>query len=260
MSQDPRLRPREHGAYAMLAFPAVSGLVIGGPSAAGVAFIALAVSGFLAHESVLVVLGGRGERIRSRQEGEARGRLVRLGIGSVAAALVFALTCRPEACVPALIAGALAAGVGLLLLAGRTKTLPGELLVAASFASVHAVVTAAGGRAPGATYLPAAAWTASFAVATLSVHALKARFKGRGLQEWTVSAAPALAGTLLLLAAAALATRHPLGGLAASLVPKTAVVSVLAAVAVHPRHLKRVGWSFVAADGLTLFLLAWLVG
>jgi len=57
MTEGPRLRPREHGAYAMLAFPATSGLVLGGASWAGAAFIGMALAGFLAHESVLVVLG-----------------------------------------------------------------------------------------------------------------------------------------------------------------------------------------------------------
>ena len=67
MPHEPRLRPREHGAYAMLLFPVVSGLAMGGLSWAGIAFAGLAVTGFLAHESILVVRGARGERIRSAQ-------------------------------------------------------------------------------------------------------------------------------------------------------------------------------------------------
>ncbi|RJQ40810.1 MAG: hypothetical protein C4555_00960 [Dehalococcoidia bacterium] len=68
MTEGPRLRPREHGAYAMLAFPATSGLVLGGASWAGAAFIGMALAGFLAHESVLVVLGARGARVQASLE------------------------------------------------------------------------------------------------------------------------------------------------------------------------------------------------
>lgn len=260
MSHEPRLHPREHGAYAMLAFPLVSGLVMGGPSWAGVAFGLLAVAGFLAHESVLVVLGRRGERIRSAQALHARARLLRLGAAVLMGGTVFGLTAPSVAWPPTLVTGVLATSVGALLLAGKTKTLPGELLVGATFASVHGVVAAAGGASPRAVWLPMVAWALSFAVATLAVHALKFRFKGRGPGRWTVPVVPVLAGALVALAAVALVAGHPMGGVAAALVPKGVVVLSVAVLSVHPRHMKRVGWSFVAADGLTLVILAAALG
>ncbi|GMV05018.1 MAG: hypothetical protein AMXMBFR53_12980 [Gemmatimonadota bacterium] len=260
MTDGPRLRPREHGAYAMLAFPAVSGLVLGGLSWAGVGFIGMAVTGFMAHESVLVVLGARGARIRSSLEGRARARLLRLAAVFTGAAAVFSGTARPEAWPPALVSGGLAVGVALLLLAGRTRTLRGELLVAATFASVHGVVAAAGGSGAAAIWTPVVAWIASFGVATLSVHALKVRFKGRGPGGWTVVAAPALGAAILALAAVFLWVGHPMGPGLATVMPKAGVAMALGAVAIHPRHLRRVGWTLVAADGLTLFLLVAVLG
>lgn len=259
MSQDPRLRPREHGAYAMLAFPVASGLAMGGLSWAGAAFAVLALTGFLAHESVLIILGARGERIRSTQADHARRRLARLALVVVLTAVTFVVTASPGAWPPTALAGLLALSVGGLLLARKTKTLPGELLVAAAFASVHGVLAASGGLGSRGTYLPVVAWTASFAVATLSVHALKYRFKGRGPGRWAVAAAPVVAGILVVAGAVSLVEGHPLGGVAAALVPKGGVVLALSVLPANPRHLKRVGWSFVASDAVTLILLALFV-
>lgn len=243
----------------MLAFPVVSGLAMGGLSPAGVAFAVLALTGFLAHESILIVLGARGERIRSSQADHARRRLVRLAVVFMVASVTFIVTAPSAAWPPAGLPGALALVVGGLLLARKTKTLPGELLVAAAFASVHGVLAASGGLGPRGTYLPVLAWTASFAVATLSVHALKYRFKGRGPGRWAVAAAPALAGVLVAVGALSLVEGHPLGGVAAALVPKGVVVLALSVLPANPRHLKRVGWSFVTSDAVTLLLLALLV-
>lgn len=268
------LRPREHGAYAMLTFPVVSGLVVGGVSVAGLSFALLAVAGFLAHESALVVLGQRGERVRSAAASAAWRRLGRLALVAVLGGAAFALAA-PEAAwrwaVPAAALGTVVAG---LLLLGGTKTLPGELLVATAFASLHAVVAASGGAGGAAVGAGVAVWAGSFALATLSVHALKVRFrtkgtgagsgtgarKGRSPGRWLVAASPAAAGaTLLLPAGAALAGWSPYGIslalLAVALVPKAALVLAVTALDVHPRHLKRVGWSMVAADLVTLVVL-----
>jgi hypothetical protein len=101
---------------------------------------------------------------------------------------------------------------------------------------------------------------ACFALATLSVHALKRRFKGRGPGRWTVVAAPALAGAVALLGVVGVASRDPTGAAAASVLPKAIAVLTLSALPANPRHLKRVGWSFVVTDTLTLVALVWLLG
>jgi len=244
----------------MLVFPIASGLVMGGLSWAAVAFTTLAVSGFLAHESVLVVLGARGERIRSSEASNARRRLLRLSGGAVVAAGIFVVTAPADAWHAALLTGSLAVVVGVLLLARKTKSIPGELLVAATFSSVHAVLTAAGGAGGRVMYLPVPAWVVSFTLATLSVHAVKRRFKGRGPGRWTVAATPILAGAVTLLGVGGFALGYPLWGGAASVLPKALAVLVLSVVPANPRHLKRVGWTFVVADALTLGGLFWLVG
>ncbi|HSG09628.1 MAG TPA: YwiC-like family protein [Longimicrobiales bacterium] len=255
-----RLRPREHGAYAMLAFPAVSGLVSGGLTWGGAAFVATAVMGFVAHEAALVVLGGRGERLRTRHEHAARARLGLLGGAVVLAAAVFLATAPSGAWGAAVVSGALGAAVGGLVVLGKTKTLAGEVMVATAFSSIHAVAAAAGGRAPDMVWLPALAWVASFVLATLAVHALKYRFKKKGPGRWAVVASPTLAGLLAVAGCVGAVSGHPAGWAAATLVPKALVVATLSAVEVHPKHLRRVGWSFVGADVATLALLLWWLG
>lgn len=268
------LRPREHGAYAMLTFPVVSGLVLGGLSVAGVSFALLAVAGFLAHESAVVVLGQRGERVRSAAASAAWRRLGRLAVVAGLVGALFAVTAPGAAWSWAVPAAALGTAVAGLLLLGGTKTLPGELLVATAFASLHGVVAASGGAGGGAAGAGVAVWAGSFALATLSVHALKVRFrtkgsgagsgkgarKGRSPGRWLVVASPAAAGGALLLPAAAVLAGWspygiPLGLLALALVPKAALVLAVTVLDVHPRHLKRVGWSMVAADVVTLVVL-----
>ena len=244
----------------MLIFPLASGLAMGGVSWAGLAFATLAVTGFLAHESVLVVRGARGERIRSSEAAPARRRLLGLATIAVVAAGTFAATASAGAWRAALGTAVLAAAVGALLLAGKTKSIVGELLVAATFSSVHAVLAAAGSARAPATYLPVAAWVVCFTHATLSVHALKRRFKGRGPGRWTVVAAPMLAGVVALLGVVGVVVRHPLGTAAAPVLPKAIAVLALSALPANPHHLKRVGWTFVVADTLTLAALVWLLG
>ncbi|MDT8342341.1 MAG: YwiC-like family protein [Longimicrobiales bacterium] len=260
MNDTTRLRPREHGAYAMLTFPVLSGLLLGGVSWPGAAFAVMVGAGFLGHESVLLVLGGRGERLRAAHRPAARARLLRLGLVGAAAAAVFAGSAPDGAWVPAALTALLGAVVAGILLAGRTRSLGGELLVAAAFASAHGPVAASGGAGGAAVYLPVAAWTVSFALATLAVHSMKYRFKGRGPGRWTVAAAPAAALGAMLAGAAAVAAALPWWAGAASLFPKALVVLVLAVLTLHPRNLKRVGWTLVAADTLTLVLLAALAG
>jgi hypothetical protein len=244
----------------MLAFPVASGLAMGGLSWAGIAFAALAVAGFLAHESVLVVLGARGERIRSKDAMHARSRLVRLGAAAVVATVVFATTAPPGAWHVALLSASLAVAVGGLLVARKTKSLPGELLVAGTFSSVHAVLAAAGGADARATFVPVAAWVVCFTLATLSVHALKYRFKRRGSGRWTVVVSPILSGIVVLFAILGFGSLHPVGSVAAPVLPKALAVLLLSALPANPRHLKRVGWTFVVADALTLVALIWRVG
>ncbi|HSM07219.1 MAG TPA: YwiC-like family protein [Longimicrobiales bacterium] len=258
-----RMRPREHGAYAMLAFPVLSGLLLGGPSAAGIGFVAAAVGAFLTHEPAAVLLGARGQRLATAARSAAWRRLT-WGAGLAGAgALLFLLTSPTSALQGAVWPVAGAAGVTLLLLTGSVKTIPGEAWVAITFASVHVPVAAAGGATGVAVWLPALVWAGGFIPPTLAVHALKTRFRAARREaesvpgRWTTAVAPGVA-TAIVAAAVAAAV---LGGLAGSMavLPMAGAAGVISLLAIHPRHLKRVGWTMVFTDVATLTLLVVLL-
>lgn len=250
------LTPREHGTYAQLLFPILSGLMAGPPKLSSLSFVLAVSSLYLAYEPVAVLLGIRGVRLQREQHGLARRQLAIL----VPAALLLAITAlalAPAGVKRFMLLPALPCILLLPLVpGGRVKSLAGETLVAAALASVHLPLAAEAGARGVALWGAAAVWFAGFFLATLAVHGIKARQKQRqpGLRA-AAFAIPALT----LAAATTLALGAPaLRWLAVVLtVPVLAVLGVNAA-RVHPRALKRVGWTLVAANTLTLALLAWL--
>jgi hypothetical protein len=252
-TMDARLLPREHGAYAQLGFPLLSGLVLGAPGLASWLFAASAVLLFMANEPLVVLLGGRGKRLQAELAIAARQRLfilAALGAACGLAALwIASLQTRWLALVPL----ALAACLMPLVLSNQLKNLQGEAVAAAAFSAMHLPVAAAGGVAGTMLWGPPVMWFATTIVANLSVHAIKSRVTG--LTPWVVPAATWLALTALLLCAVvwiwspvwravALAASLPLAG-----------VAVVNGLAFPPKKLKRVGWTVVGANLLALLVL-----
>ncbi len=85
--------PREHGTYAELAFPLLSGLLLA-PSPAGVAYAAACVAVFMAYEPAALLLGIRGVRLRAQLGEGARTRLFLWTGGAALAAVVAVLAAR----------------------------------------------------------------------------------------------------------------------------------------------------------------------
>ena len=248
------LFPREYGAYAELGFPLLTAFVAGGASLAAACFAAAVVAWFLVHEPVAVLRGVRGPRLRATLGAAARRRIVVLVLAGAASGLVALILAPPAARLAALVPALGGAALLPALLGGSAKSLVGELLVAAALASMLLPVGLAAGL-PGTFVGPATGvWCAAFVLATVVVHAVKARHKPDGPQ-WSIALTVALA--LLVLAAGVAASVHddvPLTmGLA--LLPTAVLVLVVVALAVHPRRLKRVGWSLVTAHVATLALL-----
>ncbi len=250
------LLPREHGAYAQLAFPLLSGLVVGGPTLPGVALGLAVVCAFLSYEPAAVLLGVRGVRLQREEGGAARRQLAVLAPAALALAAAGLVQAPPRTRLLMLVPAALAALLVPLLPARRVKTLAGETVTASALAAMHLPIAAAGGVRGVALWGPALVWFVAFFLATLAVHAIKARLKQRDpwlgpLAVWSTIAvgagAVAIAIGLPPLRLPALALALPLG-------------AVLAANAahVHPRALKRVGWMLVASDILALAVFAFL--
>lgn len=249
------LVPREHGAYAELAFPLLTGLGMGRPSVASWAFALAAALFFFLHEPLAVVAGVRGERARRDHGRSARKRAILIAAWGSVAALIALLSASGTARMAALVPGGFAVLLAPLVLTGRVKNIAGEILVAGALAGVLLPVAVAGGAEWSYAVLAAGVWFTSFTLATFTVHALKARVKERLSPQWTVVVAPVLALTVLLAAVlvAYSASQPRLAALA--LVPPALATLAANAVGVHPRRLKRVGWSLVAANVLTAALL-----
>ena len=173
--------PREHGAWAELGLPLLTGLSLAPASVAGVCLAIAAFALFMAHEPWLLARGQRGGRLR-RSLGPAARRLV---AGWLALALgaggVVLLT------LPGYALGWLGLPVGLGGLAGwivwrgQEKGLAGELVIAVTLAALAAPLVASGGARPAAILAVVGLWAGLFVGATLAVRAL---FE-RGSDPWT---------------------------------------------------------------------------
>jgi hypothetical protein len=247
--------PREYGAYAELAFPVLSAFLAGGVSRAGLGFALAVVAGFLVREPLAVLNGVRGARLAASLGAPARrAALLLVALGAIGA-LGGLWLAPPAARLGVLIPGAFAVGLAPALLRGRPKTLGAEVLVALALAGMILPIGLCGTMTWKAAVLATSVWAASFVLATLSVHAIKARAKPALGGAWTLWATPALGlaipgGGLV----GAVLGRVPMAvGLA--VVPSALVVLAATVLRPHPRQLKRLGWSLVAANVVTLALL-----
>lgn len=247
--------PREYGAYAELGFPLLTAFLLGGVSAAGLGFATAVLAWFLVREPLAVLNGVRGRRLEASFGRPARRAAWLLGLLGAAGAGAGLLLAPPVARAWALVPGACAAVLAPALLRGRPKTLGAEVVVAVALATMILPIALSGGARLPAALLASGVWAAGFVLATLAVHAIKARVKPELGAPWARWAAPVLAGAVAGAGlAGAAAGRWPWAGGAAVL---PSVVLVLAALwaDTHPRHLKRVGWSLVGANLVTLGLL-----
>lgn len=216
---------------------------------------ASAVIWFLLYEPVALLIGLRGERLR--QAAGTGARLYAGGLALTGTVLgVVALALSPPA---ARLASLLPIGLALLLapvvLRRRQKTLGAELLVVAVLASTLLPVAAAGAVDGRFAWMALAVWLVSFALITLVVHAVKARHKQVSERQWTIWAAPLLAGLTVAGAMALIAFESVPLPVGLALLPAALFVLVVALLRVHPRKLRVVGWSVVGANALTLLLL-----
>jgi hypothetical protein len=282
MANEANLLPKEHGAYAELVFPLLTGLALATPSVPALALGSAVIAFFLANEPVAILQGTRGRRLKDQLGRRARKRgLFLIGAGllfGAAGVLGAGSSVWPVILLPAL--------TGILLIplvsSRRHKSVVGELLVVTTFSTLILPLSAASG-ADLARAIPAAAmWWVSFALGTLEVHAIKARAKAARKNGWTRWGSPMASGLALALAvavvwrgideipqaSAAAASGVPAGGTPAlrgisphvapaalGLMVPAAVTLVLALIRVHPRHLKEVGWTLVAANALALLIL-----
>ncbi len=249
------LLPREHGAYAQFLFPQLTALALGGPTAAQALLIVATLAAFLAHEPALVVSGGRGGRARRELGAQAWRRLAALAaVGLPAAAL--GLWLAPSAArAGALVPFGLATLLVPFILTRREKTAAGELIVALAL-STAMIPTALAASVPArVVWVAATVWAVAFSLSTFTVRAIIARAK-RGVEPgwrgWVaplVSAAAVCAGLVLAI------TDDSSARAAVAVVPTALVALVFGSLGIHPRQLRRLGWSLVASNVVALLAL-----
>ncbi|MBE0595258.1 MAG: YwiC-like family protein [Gemmatimonadales bacterium] len=258
MTNPRSLWPREHGAYAALGFPILTGLTVGVPTVTALAVASAAVALFLAHEPVAVLTGMRGERLQTEAGDRARVRLtVLIGLGLVLGLVgmgTASADVRLAVCVPAAALLALVPWV----VRRRQKTFGGELMVIVAFATTVVPISIAVGASWRLAWTAGVVWLVSFGLGTFAVHALKLRHKQGADAGWVAATSLVLAVAVVTTAVAgALLGRLPVP-IAVALLPPAILVIGLALFPVHPRRLKRVGWSLVSANGVTwICLLLW---
>ncbi len=251
----PSFWPREHGAYAELGFPLVTGLTLAGPSLSGSCLAVGAVLLFLAHEPLAVLTGMRGLRLRqelARQAGQRLGLLLGLGAAlGVCGALLGGPDVWITLLVPLLPAGVLVPW----MLRQQQKSLTAELLIVAVFAGTVVPLVVSGGGSERVGSIAAGIWFSSFALGTIAVHGLKVHHKRQAGAAWLRGSAFTLGAIVLAGMLTGAATGQVPVPAAVGVIPPIAVAVAIAAVPIHPRRLRLVGWSLVSANVLTLTCL-----
>jgi YwiC-like protein len=248
------LVPHEHGAYGQLAMPLLTALAIGRPGLASAALTLALVTAFVAHESLLVVLGQRGKRALEADAPRARRVLAILGgLGLLAGAVGVAAA--PAAARWALLLPAtLALVVAWLVLRRLEKTTAGETIVGAALSSGGLAVALAGGAPLAWAIACWVTWVLAFAAATLAVQVVLVRARSKGRRDPGVGhgalAVGLLAGAFGASALGGLPLAAPL-----ALLP-TALLSIAVCLArFSPKRLRELGWAMVGSSVLTMVLL-----
>jgi len=248
------LVPHEHGAYGQLAMPLLTALAIGHPGAASLALTVSIVLAFVAHESLLVVLGQRGKRALENDGPRARRLLATLGtLFTLCGAMGYALA-PASARWALLVPSALAILVGWLVVRRLEKTTAGEMAVAATLSSCGIPVALASGVSLARAIACFVTWVLAFVAATLAVQVVLVRARSKGRRD-PGRAYAAIAGTLLAGAFAAV----PLAGLPSAapvaLAPSALLSATVCLTRFSPKRLRELGWAMVGSGVLTMALL-----
>jgi hypothetical protein len=252
------LLPREHGAYAAVAFPLITAWSLGAPTAVQLLWITGCVAVFLAHEPLLIMLGERGRRSHTALGTRARKAVYIFVALAVAAGGLGWWLAPPAARIALILPLALGALLLRLILTHRERSLPGELLACVTLSSVVIPIALAGGASPRAAVIAGAVWCAASALATLTVRATIARAKQTANHRRLANATMAFSA-VALLASFFLTRANVMPVLAAAaILPFVLLAVAFSIVHVHPRHLRAMGWSLVGSNVITLIAL--LVG
>lgn len=245
--QPANLKPKEHGAYAILAIPIATGLIVGGPTVIGLLVTVASIVGFLTHEPLLVLWGHRGGRAL-RAAPQAKFRLwIQLGVALCTgiAALLIANTSVRIALGGCLIFAVISFAVALF---GKHRTLGGQLGGVISLSAPCVPILLASGMDVEESFLIWAIWLIGFTSTTVAVRSVIATQKRQSrILLWSALAIVSLAAVLgLVMRFDEVVAVLPMVALSWSLMLKPPAA----------KYLKRVGWTLVLATIATGILIA----
>jgi YwiC-like protein len=249
--------PREHGAYSQMALPLVTSLVVARASLPAVCIAIAVVCGFLAHEPLLLLLGGRGVRARQAMGSRARVWFVTTVISMLAAgAAGFWLTSAPARwsfvlpLVPA-------AWVGAGALSDHEKRASTEIAVALAFALTAFPMCVSAGLEVDTAASVALVFASVSVTGVLCVRALVLGRRGGGNRAASRATRFALivVAVVSALGMAIAVIRAWLPG--ATLAAATPGLVTAVALAMRPRRapLKAVGWSLALTSATGALIL-----
>jgi YwiC-like protein len=249
--------PREHGAYFQMALPLVTSLVVARASLPAV-FIAIAViCGFLAHEPLLLLLGGRGVRARQATGSRARAwfatTIISMLAAGVAAFWLTSATARWSFVLPLVPA----AWVGAAVLSSQEKHVSTEIAVALAFALTAFPICLSAGVEIEVAASVALVFASVSVTGVLCVRAIVLGMRGGGNPRASRATRIALikvaVGSALGMVIAVTRAWLPWMTLAAA----TPGLATAVALAMGPRRaqLKTVGWSLALMSAAAALIL-----
>lgn len=247
------LLPKEHGAYGQLGLPLVTAVALGRPTLAALGLAVAFAASFVAHESLLVIVGHRGGRAKRDDGPRARRHLVALTVLAAAGAALGGVEGGRRVVVALSVPAALGLALAPLIARRRERSAPGEVLAAVALSSTALPVGLASGASRVSSVTAAAAWALGFAVVTVVIRGVLAFSRGQPGARLGARALPA--ALVLVGAVAAAASGRAPAGLAVGVAPLCALAIALAAAPPPARRIKAVGWGVVAAGVATAGLL-----
>lgn len=245
-----KLQPKEHGAYAILGIPIVTALAVTGPTVVGACVAAASVAGFLAHEPLLVALGHRGSRAQ-RITPVATKRLYSLLALMVVCGLIALAVGSTNVRMSLLGCGVLAIASFSLAVAGKHKSLGGQLWGVISLSVPCVPILLAGGVGTALTVEAWGTWLIGFSATTMAVRAVIAAQKR---QSRILHSAAIVTLSLLVAALTSAAIKLPIAALPMLLMSWYLIIDPP-----HARQLKRIGWALAggttASAGWMIFML-----
>jgi hypothetical protein len=216
---------------------------------------ACAIAAFIAHEPVLVLLGERGQRAFA----QVKDRAVRAGSAWLAIATITGSAgwwqAPPAARKAVLLPLIFTALLVPAILTRREKTAMGELLIALTFASTLVPVAIAGAVAPVVAVIAGSIWAVIYTLQTFAVRSVRGAAKEQLARRRAFAPVVALSGVAVVAAWVLTATEILPLLAGAAILPAALFAAACAWLQIHPRHLRKIGWSFAASNFISLACL-----